>query len=123
MIRGFVKALLIVSIGALTACSTQGHFVVPEGSKLYLGGRPEPVTVEADGLVTTKPFGWDAMGLPPHNGISYVIEKDGKVVKQGKLRTVFRGASLFWPPVYGIIARPTGLNPHLTYNLVTGEQK
>lgn len=123
MKHSIVKTLAVVALVALTGCSTRGHFVVPEGSQLYLGGRPEPVKVEAGGLVTTKPFGWGALGIPPDKGIPYKIEKDGKVVQQGKLRTVFRGASLFWPPVYGIIALPTGLNPNITYDLVTGKQE
>ena len=123
MLKRTVKAISILCVATLAACSTRGHFVVPEGSSLYLGGRSTPVVVAADGTVVTKPFGWNAMGLPPRNGIPYKIEKNGTVVKEGRLRAVFRGASLFWPPFAGVFVVPTGLNPHITYDLVTGKQE
>ena len=123
MFRKTFKVLAILCVTTLAACSTQGQFVVPEGSSLYLGGRPTPVDVGASGTVVTKPFGWNAMGLPPQNGIPYKLEKNGKIIKEGKLRAVFRGASLFWPPFAGVFVVPTGLNPNITYNLVTGKQE
>lgn len=106
-----------------TACSTSGHFVVPQGSQLYLANRSEPVTIQQDGQVQTTAFGWGKLGLPPTRGIPYRLEKDGKVIQQGRLRSKIRVASFFVPPVYGIFAYPVGLNGDITYNLVTGEQK
>ena len=108
---------------ALSACSTQGRFVLPEGSKLYLGGRPEPVKVDSGGIVNVHAFGWEAMGVPPAKGIPYRLEKDGQTVQEGRLRAVLRGQALFLPPIFGILTVPTGLNPNITYNLVTGKQE
>lgn len=31
--------------------------------------------------------------------------------------------SLFLPPIVGILTVPTGLNPNITYNLVSGKQE
>jgi hypothetical protein len=119
-IRLFVA---VAAIALLSACSTSGHFVVPQGSQLYLGDRPEPVTVEADGNVTTKAFKWGSIGVPPSRGISYRLEKDGKTIQEGKLRNTIRVASFFWPPIYGLIALPIGLRPEITYDLVNGTQE
>jgi len=112
------SALVLVS-----ACSTQGRFIVPEGSKLYLADRPEAVEIEADGTVTTAAFGWESMGVPPEKGIKYRLEKDGQTVQEGRLRPVLRVKALFLPPIFGIIMVPTGLNPNITYDLVTGKQE
>lgn len=110
-------------ITLLSACSTQGRFVIPQGSSLYLENRTEPVTVAADGTVSTKPFGWGSMGVPPNRGIPYRLEKDGKTIQEGRLRATLRIASIFWPPIYGIAAIPVGLRPEITYDLVTGKQE
>lgn len=116
-------SFVLASVLLVSACSTQGRFVVPAGSKLYLGGRPEPVKVQNDGSVNVHAFGWDAMGVPPAKGIPYRLEQDGKTVQEGRLRAVLRVQSLFLPPVVGILTVPTGLNPNITYNLVTGKQE
>lgn len=120
----FGKKILLLSmlVGAITGCSTRGTFVVPEGADLYIHHRSEPVVVKEDGTVTTRPYSWSAMGVAPSGGITYRLEQDGEVVKEGKLRAVFRGASIFWPP-YAIIYWPTGLNPHITYDLVNDTQE
>jgi len=117
------SAVVLTSLLLVSACSTQGRFVVPEGSTLYLGNRPQPVQVQSDGRVSVHAFGWDAMGVPPNKGIPYRLEKDGKTLQEGKLRTVLRVPSLFLPPIFGILTVPTGLNPNITYNLVTGKQE
>ncbi|MFC5473336.1 hypothetical protein [Paraherbaspirillum soli] len=124
MNKKLVQTFLVGSmVVMLTACSTQGHFVIPEGSTLYLGGRPEPVQVTSTGMVDTPAFGWDSMGVPPEKGIQYRVEKDGKTLQEGKLRPVLRAKALFLPPIFGILTVPTGLNPNITYNLVTGKQE
>jgi hypothetical protein len=117
------SSVVIASLLLISACSTQGRFVVPEGSTLYLGGRPQPVKVQGDGRASVHAFGWDAMGVPPAKGIPYRLEKDGKTLQEGRLRTVLRVQSLFLPPIFGILTVPTGLNPNITYNLVTGKQE
>ncbi|PRC92051.1 hypothetical protein [Solimicrobium silvestre] len=123
MISKITNAVAICGILMLSACSTQGTFVIPEGSKLYLGGRPEPVKVEPDGTVDTYAFGWESMGVPPNKGIQYRLEEDGKTTQEGRLRPVLRVKAIFLPPIFGILAVPTGLNPNITYNLVTGKQE
>ncbi|MGZ5602355.1 MAG: hypothetical protein ACXWFX_17320, partial [Methylobacter sp.] len=74
------------------------------------------------GKVTTKPFFWTAAGIPPEGGIPYRLEKGGKVVKEGKLRTKFRTVSIFWPP-FAAIYWPMGFNPDITYDLVNDKQE
>lgn len=115
-------SLALASLLLLSACSTQGRFVIPEGSKLYLDNRPEPVQVH-NGTVSAHAFGWDAMGVPPAKGIPYRLEKDGRTIEEGKLRAVLRVPALFLPPIIGILTVPTGFNPNITYNLVTGKQE
>jgi len=99
----------------LSGCSTTGTFKVPEDSKLYIYERPEPVNVGADGKVTTKPFFWKASA-----GIAYRLEKDGKIVNEGKLRSQFRPASIFWPPA-ALLYWPIGFRSDVTYDLVNPE--
>lgn len=105
----------------ITGCTTTGKFNVPKGSELYIYDRPDPVKVDADGMVTTKPFFWTAAGIPPSSGIPYKLEQDGKVIKQGRLRTKFRVVSIFWPPLAAIYW-PMGFNDNVYYDLVTGTQ-
>jgi hypothetical protein len=116
-------SFVIASLLLVSACSTQGRFVVPAGSTLYLGGRPEPVMIHTDGRVNVHAFGWDAMGVPPAKGIPYRLQQDGRTVQEGRLRTVLRVQSLFLPPIFGILTVPAGLNPNITYDLVTGKQE
>ena len=40
-------------------------------------------------------------------GIPYKLEKDGKVVGEGKLQAKFRPVSIFWPPA-ALIYWPMG---------------
>ena len=82
----------------------------------------QPVDIGANGRVVTKPFFWTAAGVPPHAGIPYRLEQDGKVIDEGRLRAKFRVASIFWPP-FAAIYWPMGFNPDITYNLVDGTQQ
>lgn len=115
---GLALAVLVM----VTGCTTTGTFKVPSGTDLYVYKRPEPVDIKADGKVTTKPFFWTAAGVPPDGGIPYRLEKGGKVVKEGKLRTKFRTVSIFWPPAAAIYW-PMGFNPDITYDLVNDRQE
>lgn len=119
MNKFFLVALIAF---ATTGCSTSGTFKIPENAQLYLYERPEPVNVATNGKVTTTPFYWTAMGIPPTGGIPYRLEQDGETVKEGRLRANFRVASLFWPP-FAVIYWPTGLNPNITYDLVNDTQQ
>ncbi|MDT4331395.1 hypothetical protein ACQE3E_14365 [Methylomonas sp. MED-D] len=114
--------LWFAALMILAGCSTTGHFKVPDGSQLYLYKRPEPVQISANGEVTTKPYFWTAAGMPPGGGIPYKLEKNGKVLKEGKLRAKFRVVSIFWPP-FAIIYWPIGLNPDITYDLINDKQE
>jgi hypothetical protein len=116
-------SLAIASLLLVSACSTQGKFVVPPGSTLYLGGRPEPVKIGNNGVASVRAFGWDAMGVPPIKGIPYRLEQDGNTVQEGRLRTQLRVPSFFLPPIFGILTVPTGLNPNITYDLVNNKQE
>jgi hypothetical protein len=113
-------ALVFVLGLATVGCSTTGRFVIPPGTQLEVYERP--VTPDASGQVTTKPFFWTAAGVPPGAGIKYRLLKDGKVVKEGRLRAKFRVVSIFWPPL-AIIYWPMGLNPSITYDLVKDTQQ
>lgn len=115
-------SLLFASLMLVTGCTTTGTFKVPEGSKLYIYERPQPVPVNAGGKVTTKPFFWTAAGMPPGGGIPYRLEKDGQTIQEGKLRTKFRPVSIFWPP-FAAIYWPMGFNPNITYDLVNNTQE
>jgi len=111
--------LLVILIAG---CTTTGNFKIPEGTELYIYERPTPAQVANDGKVKTKPFFWTAIGVPPYNGIPYRLEKDGKIIKQGKLRVNFRVVSIFWPP-FALIYWPVGFNPNITYDLVNDKQE
>ena len=113
--KKILGAALICGATLLAACSTTGHFVTPPDTQLVVMGRA--LDVPADGIVTTKPFSWGAAG-----GIPYRLEKDGKTIQAGKLRTKFRVASIFWPPL-GAIYWPMGFNPTITYDLVHQTQQ
>lgn len=117
------KVLLTVLLAVFAVgCSTTGHFKVPENSKLYIYKRAEPVVIQPDGTVTTKPFFWTAAGYPPGGGIPYRLEEEGKPAKEGKLRAKFRVVSIFWPPA-ALIYWPMGMNPDITYDLVNDKQE
>ena len=119
-INHIVMSTCLVSV--LSGCTTQGRFVIPEGSELYIYKRPVPVEIPENGVVKTKPFFWTAAGVPPGGGVPYRLEKDGKTIKQGRLRAKFRPVSIFWPP-FALIYWPMGLNPTITYDLKNDTQK
>jgi hypothetical protein len=115
------RALLALALGgALSACSTTGTFVIPDGTELEVYKRP--VQVEPGGQVTTTPFFWTAAGTPPSGGVQYRLLKNGQAVKEGRLRAQFRVVSIFWPPM-ALLYWPMGLNPNVTYDLVKGTQE
>jgi hypothetical protein len=114
--KRLIMALAISFVGlASTGCSTTGRFITPPNTQLVVMGRN--VDVQPNGLVTTQPFSWGGAG-----GIPYRLEKDGKVIDQGKLRAKFRVVSIFWPPL-GAIYWPMGFNGGITYNLANKTQQ
>jgi hypothetical protein len=112
--------LVLVLLGATSACMTRGTFVLPPGTQLEVYRRP--VTPDANGVVVTRPFFWTAAGVAPAGGAEYRLLKDGQVLQEGRLRVKVRVVSFFWPPV-AIIYWPLGLNPDITYDLVKGTQE
>lgn len=116
------RIFILLTLLMMAACTTTGHFKVPDGSNLYIYKRAQPVDIKADGEVTTKPFFWTAAGIPPNGGIPYSLEQNGQVLKEGRLRTKFRVVSLFWPP-FAAIYWPMGFNPDITYDLINDTQE
>jgi hypothetical protein len=117
-IRVLIPIVLLTA--TLSACTTRGTFVIPQGTQLEVYQRP--VTPGADGVVVTKPFFWTAAGMPPAGGVEYRLLKGDEVVQSGRLRAKFRVVSIFWPP-FAALYWPMGLNPNITYDLVRGTQK
>ena len=68
-----VLILIVLLTGTLSACSTQGTFVIPDGTQLEVYQRP--VTPGADGVVVMKPFFWTAAGMPPAGGLGIGIDR------------------------------------------------
>lgn len=101
-----LRTLTLTALASLlllaTGCSTTSHFKIPAQSKLTVYDR----TVEpraTDGAVKTRPFFWSAAG-----GIPYSLhDSSGKLVRNGKLKSRFRVASIFWPP-FALIYWPMG---------------
>ncbi|MDX2471329.1 MAG: hypothetical protein QNL04_12220 [SAR324 cluster bacterium] len=91
-----MKKLLIFIFLLLTAsCSVKTSFVVPENTTLTIAGKEVP-NEELKEYKRT-PFFWNKAG-----GINYSLEKDGKIVEEGKLKSKFRVVSIFWPPAAAI---------------------
>ncbi len=117
----FTKLVFPVLLAVtLAGCTTRGTFVIPEGTELEVYSRP--VTVEPGGNAVMRPFAWNAAGVPPQGGVPYRLLKGGEVLQEGRLRAVFRGVSLWWPPM-AIFYWPMGLNASITYDLVEGTQE
>ncbi len=97
-----MNLICMLGLFVFVSCSTTGTFKIPEGSQLYVEGQKL-----TDTQVTTykrNPFFWNVA-----SGIPYRIEKDNKVIDQGKIKSQFRVVSIFWPPA-AIIYWPLGFN-------------
>lgn len=62
---------------------------------------------DSSGNWKTSPFFWSETGGIPYR----LTDKNGKVVREGKLKSHFRVASIFWPPA-AIIYWPMGFHEH-----------
>jgi hypothetical protein len=111
------KFYTVLALLTITGCTTTGRFKVPENSTLYIDQRPLPALVNKSGETIVEPFSWSAS-----SGVPFRLEKDGKVIKEGKLRTIFRYESLLWPPAAPIYW-PMGLDPDITYDLIHDKQE
>ena len=128
-----IKLFYFVTVAVLlTGCTTTASFKVPKGSDLFIYRRPIPVVITVDepsstaevtvGTVTSKPFFWTAAGRPPGGGIPYKIEKNGELLKEGRLCSKFRVIAIFWPPL-AMIYWPLGYHPDITYDLTSDVQE
>lgn len=97
LILGFASLALLLT----TACSTTGHFRLPQGTTLKVTDRT--VAPDAEGKWTTSPFFWSEAGGIPYQ----LMNESGHVVRSGTLKSQFRVASIFWPPL-AIIYWPMG---------------
>ena len=89
------KLIVVISLLLLASCSVQTKFTIPDATTLTVAGKvvPSEKLEEYD----RRPFFWNKAG-----GINYTLEKDGKVVEEGKLKSKFRVVSIFWPPAAAI---------------------
>lgn len=88
-----MKAILFaMMLFGLVGCSTATKFKVPAGTDLYVHN--EKVEAAQYENYKRRPYGWGQAA-----GIRYRLEKDGKVVEEGTLKSRFRPVSIFWPPV------------------------
>lgn len=87
-----VISVCVISLSFLMqGCSTSTNIKLPEGSVLKIKRGDE--LPQQEGKLVRTPLSWSSAG-----GIPYAIEKDGKVIQEGKMRAKFRPASIFWPP-------------------------
>ena len=93
MIKKLFAAVILSTLAFFAVgCSTTTHFKVPPKTDLEVYGRY--VVPREDGSVKMRPFFWSAT-----SGIPYNLRDDsGKILRQGKLKSRFRVASIFWPP-------------------------
>lgn len=95
------STLLLVTL-VTTGCSTGAWFKLPENSTLIVNERPVKYN---QGLVKSRPFSWGASG-----GIPYRLQdSQTNTIQDGRLKSRFRVASIFWPPV-GIAYWPMGFS-------------
>lgn len=84
----------------LAGCSTKAYVKLPQDTKIQINDGNRQFS---QGLVKSRPFFWSKVGGVPYK----VIDNNGDLVSEGKLRTRFRVSSIFWPP-YAIIYWPLG---------------
>jgi hypothetical protein len=88
------KMKLILSLAllmSLFSCATSTRFKVPEGTDLYVYN--QKVNPSQYQRYEHRPYSWGTAG-----GVKYRLEKEGKVIEKGTLKTKFRVVSIFWPP-------------------------
>lgn len=91
--------LIAFSLGIM-GCQTSTHVKLPEDSVLKIQSR-DPVAFK-EGEVKRTPFFWTSAA-----GIPYKVEKNGQVIREGKMSAKFRPVSIFWPPA-ALIYWPLG---------------
>jgi len=106
------SAALLAAAMAIAGCSTGAWFKLPENSSLIVNERPVKYN---QGLVKSRPFSWGAAGGVPYR----LQDEQANTIQSGKLRSRFRVASIFWPPV-GIAYWPMGFGQRC-YDLTGAE--
>ncbi len=97
-------ASIIAVLGILVSgCSTSARFIIPDSTELVVHGK-KAVRDEKGVVVKTRPFFWSAF-----KGIDYQLVRKDSVVREGRVPTRFRVASIFWPP-YAILYWPAGFS-------------
>ncbi len=76
----------------MQGCAISTYVKLPENSVLKIK-RGQEIPFQ-EGKIVRRPLSWSSAA-----GIPYKIEKDGQIIKEGKMRAKFRPASIFWPPV------------------------
>jgi len=89
---------LVVVMFICIGCKTTASFTIPQGTNLFVDDIE--LTNQETKRYKCSPFFWSKT-----TGIPYRLEKEGKIVEQGKLKSTFRVSSLFWPP-FSIIYSP-----------------
>ena len=92
-------AIMVLPL-AMIGCTTSTYVKLPADSVLKIQ-RGEQLALQ-EGYVKRTPLSWSSAG-----GIPYKVEKNGAVIKEGKMRAKFRPASIFWPPA-AILYWPIG---------------
>lgn len=97
----FKKAGIVLAAAVvMSGCSTHAYFKMPAGQQLRLHERPQ---THSQGLVKTRPYFWSAIA-----GVKYeLVDRNGKIAKEGRLPAKFRVVSIFVPPT--VIYWPVGL--------------
>lgn len=102
--KNYVLPVLIMLV-FLSGCSTSASFILPQDTALMIND--ERVNFESkdeDGRprFKTRPFFWTSI-----IGIEYRLIQNNKIIKEDRLPSDFRVASIFWPP-YAIFYWPVG---------------
>ncbi len=108
------RILAVFLVLGMVGCATATNFKLPRDTEIQIADREQAFK---SGEVKISPFGWKAS-----SGIDYSLVRKGKVVKTGKLPAKFRIVSIFWIPVYSIIAQPMGFG-YDCYDLTKGDVK
>jgi len=97
-----MKLKILILLFIISSCSTTTSFRIPRKSKLFIEN--QQISKEELNNYTRNPFFWNVA-----SGIPYRIERKGKVIDEGKIKSQFRVASVFWPP-FAIIYWPLGFS-------------
>ncbi|OUR96867.1 hypothetical protein A9Q84_11055 [Halobacteriovorax marinus] len=92
--------LALLTLTVFVGCSTTTKFTIPKDTTLFIEGQE----LSSEQVVEYKrnPFFWNVA-----KGIPYRLERDGKTIDEGRLKSSFRVVSVFWTPA-AVIYWPLG---------------